>query len=203
MAITDGLTRTLAFTALTLLAAGCGAISSQEIYRVPTDVAAPAPQDATVSVIRLINTERAARGLEPLTPDPRLESAAQSHARHMAERDCYAHVCPGEPALDQRVRQAGYPYRKITENIHAAQTDPQRVVAGWMNSPGHRRNILDPDVTEIGVGHVYLAQDGGHTRHHHYWVADFGDQLCWKAGILVAPGQTLKPCGDETSMRPR
>lgn len=195
-------TRRVVSVVATLLLAACTAASS-DIYQVPPNIASPAPRNATNDVVRLINAERSARGLKPLAINADLQRAAQGHARQMAMGDCYAHECPGEPALTQRVRQAGYPYRKITENIHAAQLDPQRVVTGWMNSPHHRRNILDPDVTEIGVGHFYLAQDTGRAAHHHYWVADFGDQLCWKAGILVAPGQKLKPCGGGTSTRLR
>lgn len=188
--------------AVAMLLAAC-TMASSEIYQVPKDIASPAPRNATADIVRLINAERSARGLRPLATNANLQRAAQGHARQMAMGDCYAHECPGEPGLSSRVRQAGYPYRKITENIHAAQLDPQRVVTGWMNSPHHRRNILDPDVTEIGVGHFYLARDEGRAAHHHYWVADFGDQLCRRPGILVAPGQQLRPCGGGTSTRLR
>lgn len=166
-----------ALVAAAFLAAACSNGASSEIYQVPANIASPAPRNATADVLRLINTERATRGLKPLTANPSLERAAQDHARHMAEADCYAHECPGEKGLSDRIRQTGYRYRRISENIHAAQLDPRRVVAGWMNSPGHRENILDPDVTEIGIGHFYLAQDGGRETHHHYWVANFGTQM--------------------------
>lgn len=175
MPIARAIRRIAPAIAIAALCAGCAA-SSSEIYQVPADIASPAPRNAAAEIVRLINRERAARGLAPLTVDANLARAAQAHARRMAVADCYAHLCPGELELGDRARQAGYHYRKITENIHAAQRDPHRVVAGWMNSRRHRGNILDPDVGEIGVGHFYLAQDGGGANHHHYWVANFGDR---------------------------
>jgi len=161
-----------------VLLAGCGGSPySSEIYIVPDNIASPAPANALAEIARLINRERVAHGLKPLAVEARLATAAGGHARYMAVNDCYAHECAGEPHLPDRVKQAGYLYRKITENIHAAQLDPARVVEGWMQSPGHRKNILDPDVTELGIGHYYLAQDGGKEQSHHYWVANFGARL--------------------------
>ncbi len=163
--------------AVILFVASCTPMASREIYQVPNDIAGPAPANAVAEVARLVNAERVKYGLRPLAPNGQLMRAAQSHARYMAVKDCYEHRCPGEPALGDRARKSGYSYRKITENIHAAQLEPQRVVAGWMASPPHRRNILDPTVTEIGVGHAYLPQDGGRLNHHHYWVANFATPL--------------------------
>lgn len=163
---------------MALLLAAClpsaGTPPSDDVYIVPANIAEPAPGNAVRDVLRLINGERTKRGLKPLTVNPMLTAAARSHADYMAVNDCYAHICPGEPLLPARVKQTGYIYRKITENIHAAQLDPQRLVTGWMRSPTHRKNILDPNVTEIGIGHRYLARDDGPLRHHHYWVTNFG-----------------------------
>lgn len=162
----------------TLLLAACLGSTGQRpvanINRVPANVAEPAARTAITDVLRLINEERRRRRLKPVTVNPMLTAAAQSHADYMAVNDCYAHVCPGEPLLPARVKRTGYVYRKITENIHAAQLDPQRLVTGWMQSPKHRKNILDPNVTEIGIGHRYLARDDAPLRHHHYWVTNFG-----------------------------
>lgn len=166
-----------------LLAACGGPPSSSEIYMIPANIASPAPAGAVEEVARLINRERAAHGLKPLAVEPHLTAAASGHARYMAINDCYAHECAGEPHLPDRVKQTGYAYRRISENIHAAQLDPARVVEGWMQSPGHRKNILDPNVTEFGIGHYYLAQDGGTEQSHHYWVANFGAKL----GLATGP----------------
>lgn len=161
-----------------LLLAAClptaGKPPSGNVYRVPANIADPAPETAARDILRLINAERVKRRLKPLKINPMLTAAAQSHADYMAVNDCYAHVCKGEPPLPERVKRTGYIYHKITENIHAAQLDPQRLVTGWMKSPTHRKNILDPVVTEIGIGHRYLARDDAPLRHHHYWVTNFG-----------------------------
>lgn len=163
---------------MALLLSAClspaGTSPSNDVNIVPANVADPAPRNAVGDVLRLINAERTKRGLKPVTVSRMLTAAAQSHADYMAVNDCYAHVCPGEPLLPARVKRTGYIYHKITENIHAAQLDPQRLVTGWMRSPTHRKNILDPVVTEIGIGHRYLARDDAPLRHHHYWVTNFG-----------------------------
>jgi len=167
-----------------VLLAGCGGSPySSEIYMVPDNIASPAPANALEEVARLINQERVAHGLKPLVIEAHLAAAASGHAQYMAVNDCYAHECPGEPDMSGRVEQTGYAYRRISENIHAAQLDPARVVEGWMQSPGHRKNILDPDVTEFGVGHYYLAKDGGKVQSHHYWVANFGAKM----GLATSP----------------
>ena len=73
-----------------------------------------------------------------------------------------------------RLKKAGYVTFRASENIYASPRTPEQVVRGWMNSAGHRANILDPKVREIGIGHYYLRNDGGRVRYHHYWVANFG-----------------------------
>jgi len=140
----------------------------------PAHMKAPAPRNAVRDVIRLINIERARRGLRALKPARRLMAAARYHAAYMARNDCYEHECSGGPKLFDRLHKAGYVTFRASENIHALPRTPGRVVKDWMNSPGHRANILDPRVREIGVGHYYLRKDGGRVRYHHYWVADFG-----------------------------
>ena len=73
----------------------------------------------------------------------------------------------GEQVWD-RARTVGYPYRKVAENIAAGQRTPQDVVTSWMNSSGHRANILNCNLTEIGVGY---ATGGSYGR---YWTQNFG-----------------------------
>ena len=125
-------------------------------------------------VTRLVNLERKARGLAPLALNPHLMKSAQFHARYMADSDCFAHRCPDEPDLVVRAGNAGYEFRMISENIASAMNDPAEAVRVWMTSEGHRRNILDPDMREIGVGFVLLNEDGGKQRSRQYWVQNFG-----------------------------
>ena len=69
----------------------------------------------------------------------------------------------------QRIAAINYEYYSATENIAAGYTTPEAVVEDWMNSDGHRDNILNCNLQEIGVGHYYLANDSGSVNYHHYW----------------------------------
>jgi uncharacterized protein YkwD len=76
--------------------------------------------------------------------------------------------------LVELVREKGYPSSFVGENIGAGSPTAERVVQMWMNSPGHRNNILNADYQEIGVGHYYLENDPGRFQYKHYWTQIFG-----------------------------
>lgn len=120
------------------------------------------------AVLRLTNAERTAAGLRPLSPDPLLTVAAQGHSADMVARAFYAHTSPegGEPW--DRASAAGSTHRAIGENIACGQRTPAEVVDGWMNSPGHRANILKPSFTHLGVGFACGGSAGT------YWTQLFG-----------------------------
>ncbi|MGB8939334.1 MAG: CAP domain-containing protein, partial [Streptomyces sp.] len=120
------------------------------------------------AVLRLTNAERTAAGLRPLSPDPLLTVAAQDHSADMVARAFYAHTSPegGEPW--DRASAAGSTHRAIGENIACGQRTPAEVVDGWMNSPGHRANILKPSFTHLGVGFAGGGSAGT------YWTQLFG-----------------------------
>ncbi|MGX5183536.1 CAP domain-containing protein [Streptomyces avermitilis] len=119
-------------------------------------------------VLRLTNAERTAAGLRPLAGDPLLTTAAQAHSADMVTRAFYSHTCPdgGEPW--HRAAAAGSTRRTIGENIACGQRSAAEVVRGWMNSPGHRANILKPGFTHLGTGFA-----GGGTAGT-YWTQLFG-----------------------------
>ncbi|MFF7844620.1 CAP domain-containing protein [Streptomyces ossamyceticus] len=119
-------------------------------------------------VIALTNARRTATGLPPLAFDPLLTVAAQAHCDDMVARAFYAHTSPegGEPW--HRAAAAGSTRRTIGENIACGQRSAAEVVEGWMNSPGHRANILKPDFTHMGVG--FTGGGGAGT----YWTQLFG-----------------------------
>jgi uncharacterized protein YkwD/stress response protein SCP2 len=119
-------------------------------------------------VVTLTNAERATAGLPPLTADPRLTAAAQAHSDDMSARGFYSHTTPEGGQPWDRAAAAGATHRGIGENIASGQRTAAEVVSGWMTSPGHRRNILKPEFTHIGVG--YAA--GG--RSATYWTQLFG-----------------------------
>lgn len=120
------------------------------------------------AVLRLTNSERTAAGLRPLAADPLLTVAAQGHSADMIARAFYAHTSPdgGEPW--HRASAAGSTHRAIGENIACGQRTPAEVVDGWMNSPGHRANILKPSFTHLGVGFAGGGSAGT------YWTQLFG-----------------------------
>ncbi|MFI6369355.1 CAP domain-containing protein [Streptomyces sp. NPDC050546] len=124
---------------------------------------------ATASAVTdLTNRERARAGLPPLAVDPLLTTAAQAHSADMVARAFYSHTAPDGGQPWDRAAQAGSTRRSIGENIACGQRSPADVVAGWMNSPGHRANILKPGFTHIGVGFA------GGGRAGTYWTQLFG-----------------------------
>ncbi|MEU8825527.1 CAP domain-containing protein [Streptomyces sp. NPDC048636] len=122
----------------------------------------------TSEVITLTNAERAAARLAPLTAEPRLTTAAQRHSDDMVARDFYSHTAPEGQQPWDRARAAGATHRGIGENIACGQRSAAEVVQGWMNSPGHRANILKPDFSHIGVGYATGSRAGT------YWTQVFG-----------------------------
>ena len=115
-----------------------------------------------------INAERKQRGMAHLSPDPRLTSAALAHACDSAARNRMGHEGSDGSDLGERVKRQGYDFRAIAENVAAGYPSPASVVQGWMNSTGHRRNILTRNAKDIGLG-IATARDG--TLH---WVLNLG-----------------------------
>ncbi|GAA4888304.1 CAP domain-containing protein [Streptomonospora salina] len=101
-------------------------------------------------VVELADEERAAVGCDPLRTDPELTEASKAHTRDMAERDYMAHESPEGKGPAERAQEAGYDSWS-GENVAAGHTSAASVMEGWMDSPGHRKNILDCDNTEVGV----------------------------------------------------
>ncbi|MFE2297180.1 CAP domain-containing protein [Streptomyces sp. NPDC059445] len=129
----------------------------------------PAGLDRTArEVVALTNAERASAGLPPLAADVTLTAAAQAHSADMVARDFYAHTSPEGGRPWDRAAAAGSTHRAVGENIACGQRSPAEVVQGWMDSPGHRANILKRDFTHIGIG---LAGGG---RAGTYWTQLFG-----------------------------
>jgi uncharacterized protein YkwD len=111
--------------------------------------AAPTPVEA--EIIRLTNLERQKAGLPPLRENHTITGVAQAYAALMARMDKLGHNLDGHDA-GWRLNQAGYRWTAWGENIAYGYPDAASVVQGWMASPEHRANILNPNFTEIGVG---------------------------------------------------
>ena len=114
---------------------------------------APAPAPGiTAEVTRLTNLERAKAGCGALRIDSRLTAAAQAHSKDMVDRDYFSHTSPDGKGPGDRATAAGYP-RWSGENIAAGYPTAAAVVQGWMNSAGHKANILNCQSKATGVGY--------------------------------------------------
>ena len=121
-------------------------------------------------IVTPVNQQRALSGLAPLQVNAKLVQGAQIQAAAMAQLGVMSHDLPGAalPTLADRFSYVGYNYSSGGENIAEGYVDANAVMAGWMNSPGHRANILEPSFTEIGVG---VAYDGSGLP---YYCQEFG-----------------------------
>ncbi|MCS1351517.1 CAP domain-containing protein [Mechercharimyces sp. CAU 1602] len=105
-------------------------------------------------VIQLVNKERTQRGLQPLQGDSKLSKVARTKSADMRDKEYFSHDSPTYGSPFDMMTQFGVSYSKAAENIAAGQQSAQSVMKSWMNSDGHRKNILDPNLTTIGVGYV-------------------------------------------------
>jgi uncharacterized protein YkwD len=118
-------------------------------------------------VVRLVNEARAVKGLTPLTLDAKLVQVAAAHSQHMASQQKMAHEGIGDGTPRDRIIAAAPKAQKTAENVAMGQQTPAEVVTGWMESPAHRRNIMDPKLRHIGV-EVATGGDG-----RPYWTQVF------------------------------
>ncbi|MDX3053324.1 CAP domain-containing protein, partial [Streptomyces scabiei] len=116
-------------------------------------------------VLELVNAERAKAGCSPVTVDAKLTKAAQNHSQDMADHSNMSHTGSDGSSMTDRLGRVGYAYRSAGENVAAGYGTADSVMDGWMNSPGHKANILNCGFKEIGIG---LAGPGN------YWTQNFG-----------------------------
>ncbi len=121
-----------------------------------------APTDIITQLLEAHNRQRSQRNIPPLFANPRLIAAAQKHAQWMANNKKMSHTGSGGSSFADRIRAEGYSLRTGGENVAAGYKSVESVIAGWMNSTGHRANILNSNYKEIGVGVV-----------NDYWCAVF------------------------------
>jgi uncharacterized protein YkwD len=125
------------------------------------------------AMLKEVNAVRRREGLRPVAPAPLLDQAAQRHAQDMLARSYFAHQSPSGTTVRERAKGHGYDWRAIGENIAEGQTSVAEVMETWMNSPGHRQNILSPKFTELGVGLV-MGRSGKNGAYRVLWVQNFG-----------------------------
>jgi len=139
----------------------------------PAEVAPVKPaettSDASVSAIEkavldLTNVERQKAGLQPLQTDAKLMNSARQKSTDMASKGYFSHTSPTYGSPFDQMKSNGITYKSAAENIAMGQRTAEEVVKGWMESPGHRENILTPGFTHIGIGY---------DKNGNYWTQQF------------------------------
>jgi uncharacterized YkwD family protein len=120
-------------------------------------------------VIRLVNIERRKAGVKPLALDDQLGKVARIKSQDMASTPYFSHTSPRYGSAAKMVSSFGLKWRMTGENIASGYTTPAGVVKGWMNSPGHKRNMLSPRYNLIGVGVAASYKKNGRL----YWTQEF------------------------------
>ena len=154
-----------------LLVSGCANVISLPSPTSP-DGGSGGGSSATIAadVIRYTNDARARNGLPALRTNAKLMEAARLHAQQMASYQRSEHTISGAqyPTMQSRLEAVGYPYSRAAENVAWNQRSAQDVVNTWMNSTGHRANILNAQLTEIGAAMVRSSKG------EPYWIQVFG-----------------------------
>jgi uncharacterized protein YkwD len=136
-------------------------------------------------VLDLVNQQRQQHGCAALVLSAQLSAAANAHSQDMAVHDLFSHTGADGSTMVSRAEAAGYSYSMLAENLAAGASTAAEVMDGWMNSPGHRANILNCDLHELGVGFYAQMDDQANVRlenghlggpFRYYWTQDFGSQ---------------------------
>ena len=112
-------------------------------------------------ILVLVNSERQRQGLKPLQMDWELQRVARTKSKDMADKGYFSHQSPTYGSPFDMMKQFGIQYKLAGENIASGQRTPQDVMVSWMNSSGHRANILKPEYTHLGAGY-YRGGSYGH-----------------------------------------
>ncbi|MBZ5486500.1 CAP domain-containing protein [Halomonas aquamarina] len=114
--------------------------------------------------------EQSVDAVAPLAWSCQLHDAAKAHSDDMAENGYFSHTSPEGVGIEQRVEDQGYVWRAVGENIAAGQSSAAGAVKGWLESPGHCRNIMNGAFTQMGMAKA----DNPETRYRHYWTQALG-----------------------------
>jgi uncharacterized YkwD family protein len=134
-------------------------VAQKPVAQKPATQKPAAPTSSVVSqfekqVVDLTNTERSKQGLKALQIDNELSKVAGMKSQDMKDKNYFDHTSPTYGSPFDMMKKFGISYRYAGENIAMGQRSPQEVVQAWMNSQGHRENIMNPNFTHIGVGHI-------------------------------------------------
>ena len=146
----------------------------QRIYLPLITSGQPPSLSLAEQVVAVTNAYRAIHGCGPLTLNPQLTAAANEHSEDMAVHDYFSHTSQDGSSPWDRISKAGYAYSTAAENIAAGYDTAQAVVDGWYNevppNDGHRKNILNCALAEVGIGYA----ENSTSTYQIYWTQDFG-----------------------------
>lgn len=138
-------------------------------------------------LVNAVNAERKKVGAQPLIVNYSLMEAAWKHTVHQANIRSICHEGCGDGTVRSRIEATGYKWADFGENVAMGQPSVSAVMTAWMNSSGHKRNILNKDFTDIGVGHV--------TSNTHYWTQVFGvPKAPPEYATVTPPVGSNRPC---------
>ncbi len=176
---------------LTVVSVNCGSgtapVPEAEAERCPGSDLVPTPPNlgaVRVATTCLVNAERTKRGLKALKPTSSLQSVARAYARRMVRESFFEHTSPDGGTFISRIKRTSYlrgTLRRwsVGENIAWGTGElatPQRIVKAWMESPGHRRNILTASFTELGMGVAAGSPVAGSDGQGATYVNEFGER---------------------------
>ncbi|EEG77460.1 cell wall-binding repeat-containing protein [Dethiobacter alkaliphilus] len=146
------------------------AVSANAVNLLASALNPPLPERIQ-RVFDLTNLEREKHGLAPLQYHAELSEVAEIKSKDMYDNQYFDHNSPIYGSPFDMMSHYGISYTRAAENLAAGFLSPQTLVNAWMNSPGHRANILNPNLTHIGIGYYYNANDPSNLRH--YWTQMF------------------------------
>ncbi|GAB9471937.1 Scp-like extracellular protein [Globisporangium polare] len=141
-------------------------------------------------MLQAVNAERVKQGKAAFCTNKKLQTAAQLHSEDQAKTNTMSHTGSDGSTMDQRVTAQGFVWSGVAENVAAGQVDVASVMTSWMNSAGHRANILG-DYNYFGTGYAYNAQG----TYKHFWTQDFGsgsNEACDDGASASTPAPATK-----------
>jgi len=160
------------------------------LLAVPSTFAAQ-PADDLTKMLCLVNAERSKNGLKPLGMDSRLNNASKNQSTYMARKRRMSHSGEGGSSPGDRVKKFGVKWKSVAENVAEGYTSIEKTMKAWMDSPGHRRNILGKDYTMFGSS---VVKSGGKA----YYTQDFANDGSPAKNIPSCDGSST-PSSDDTS----
>jgi uncharacterized protein YkwD len=171
------------FAAVILI--GCSTGSGGGLFSAPLKTKA-GTVDAFAAAA-MISSYRASRGLGPVRVNATLNKIAATHAKKMASSNKMAHVLPGQGSFKKRIADGGYKAVLVAENVGAGYGSLESAIQRWKNSPSHDKNLLNPQIKEIGIAVAYAPE----SRYQSYWALVMADPYTVPVSALDQTGGDL------------